>query len=85
LANVNPEAVTTVNTKNPDRAPLLLVGASNDHTVPASTVRAVKKLYKAGGVDHKQYEGRSHYIFAESGWEDIADDALAWARDAIAA
>jgi alpha-beta hydrolase superfamily lysophospholipase len=85
LANVNPKAVTKVNTKNPDRAPLLLVGATNDHTVPASTVRAVKKLYKAGRVDHKQYEGRSHYIFGETGWEDVADDALTWARDAIAA
>jgi pimeloyl-ACP methyl ester carboxylesterase len=64
FANLNPKAVTKVNTKNPDRAPLLLVGATNDHTVPASTVRAVKKLYKAGRVDHKEYEGRSHYTSA---------------------
>ncbi|MGH2840311.1 MAG: hypothetical protein ACRDKY_05750 [Solirubrobacteraceae bacterium] len=30
-------------------------------------------------------EGRSHFIFAQDGWEEVADDALDWAMDHLAA
>ena len=34
-------------------------------------------------TDYKEFPGRSHYIVAESGWEEVADYALTWAESKI--
>src|SRR5262249_35571499 len=44
FANFNPHAVTKVDIHKDDRAPLLVVGAGKDHTVPASVSKAAAKL-----------------------------------------
>ncbi len=81
LANFNPNAVTRVNRHNSSRAPLLLLAGGKDHTVPASTVRAAYKIQKKSGAttEIKEYPERSHYTFAQDGWEAVADHALEWA------
>jgi pimeloyl-ACP methyl ester carboxylesterase len=81
LANFNPHAPSKVNTRNNNRAPLLLLAGGKDHTVPASTVRATKKLYRhsTAVTELKEYPERSHYTVGQEGWEDVADNALAWA------
>jgi len=81
LANFNPHAATKVNLHNDQRAPLLLTSGSEDHTVPASTVKASYRLQSKGGrpTEYKEYAGRSHYTAGEPGWEQVADDALEWA------
>jgi pimeloyl-ACP methyl ester carboxylesterase len=86
LANFNPNAVTAVNRHNSSRAPLLLLGGGKDHTVPASTVRASYKIQnKSGAVTElKIYPDRSHYTFAQDGWEAVADHALDWALSQVA-
>lgn len=81
FANMNPNAVTKVNVKNDDRAPLLLLAGGKDHVVPASTTRANFKLQSKSKAktELKEYPDRSHYIVAQPGWEEVADHALDWA------
>jgi alpha-beta hydrolase superfamily lysophospholipase len=83
FANFNPNAATRVHTKNGDRAPLLLIGAGQDHTVPASVTRSAFKIQRKSSspTELKEYPERSHYTFAQDGWEDVADYALEWATE----
>jgi pimeloyl-ACP methyl ester carboxylesterase len=82
LANFTPKAASTVDVRNNDRAPLLLIAGGRDHTVPGSVTRANFKRYKHSRAITalKEYPARSHYTFAEQGWEDVADFALDWAE-----
>lgn len=61
-------------------SPLLLVAGLADKTAEASMIRRIWRAYhKAGApVDLATYAGRSHYLFAEAGWEEIADDVGEW-------
>jgi pimeloyl-ACP methyl ester carboxylesterase len=81
FANFNPRAVTKVDFHKDDRAPLLVMGNTKDHTVPASVSKEVaKRLAKSKAVvDYKEYETRPHFTAGAPGWEAVADDALEWA------
>ena len=82
FANLNPNAATKVNFKNNDRAPLLIVAATQDHTVPASLSReAYTKHHKhsTAVTEYKEYAGRSHFTVGAPGWEQVADELLDWA------
>jgi pimeloyl-ACP methyl ester carboxylesterase len=87
LANLNPRAATRVNYRNDERAPLLLIAGSEDHTVPASVDRSTfrKYRYSTAITDFKEFPGRSHLTVAEEGWEEVAEYALAWANDRLQA
>ena len=83
LANFNPHAVTTVDFHNDTRVPLLLVAGDKDHIAPPSVVKATYKLHHSKSkalTDYKEFEGRSHYILGQDGWEEVADYALDWAQ-----
>ena len=82
FANVNPNAVTKVNYKNDDRAPLLLIAAGKDHVIPVSVSKAALKRYgkSEAKTELKVYPDRGHEIVGEPGWEDVADHALDWAE-----
>ncbi len=75
--------VTHVDYGRPDRAPLLVVTGEIDHVVPPAIGEAIVKKYRASGgpavVEYKTYAGRTHRLVSQDGWEEIADDALAWA------
>ncbi|KAK6217279.1 arylesterase [Colletotrichum tabaci] len=61
----------------PDRAPLLLIAASKDHIVTARTVKEEYKAYKGRAVvQFKEFEGRSHGLLFQEGWEDVASYVL---------
>jgi alpha-beta hydrolase superfamily lysophospholipase len=81
LANFNPHAPTKVDFGNDDRAPLLIIAGGSDHTVPAVVDRQAADHYSRSTAvtEYKEYPGRSHWTIAEPGWEQVADDALAWA------
>lgn len=81
LANVNPRAVTKVNYRNDDRAPLLFIAGSDDHTVPASVDRATCRKYRhsKATTNYAEFAGRSHLIVAQYGWREVAAHALDWA------
>jgi non-heme chloroperoxidase len=65
------------------RAPLLLMANGKDHTVPGSVTKSAFKIQRKASspTELKEYPQRSHFTFAQDGWEEVADDALAWARD----
>ncbi|KAF4637998.1 hypothetical protein G7Y89_g72 [Cudoniella acicularis] len=64
-----------------DRAPLLLIGGGNDHIVPVSVPKAVVKKYSGPAVvEYKEFEGRTHHIVGQTGWQEVADYSLAWAE-----
>jgi len=85
LANLTLRAATRVNYRNDERAPLLLIAGSNDHTVPASVDRSTFRKYRHSKAvtDFKEFPGRSHLIVAQEGWEEVAEYALAWANDQL--
>jgi pimeloyl-ACP methyl ester carboxylesterase len=80
FANFNPNAVTKVDYRNPDRPPLLLVTGTKDRICPPSVNRANwKKQRRASpATELKEYPGRCHFP-GQDGWEEVADYALAWA------
>ena len=71
-----------VSFKNPKRAPLLLIGASEDRTSTVSMVEAMYRKHKRAPsrTDIKEFANRSHWLIAEPGWEDVAGAALSWAE-----
>jgi pimeloyl-ACP methyl ester carboxylesterase len=81
FANLNPNAPTKVDFHKDDRAPLLVMGNDQDHTVPASVSReAAKRLAGSRAVvDYKEFAGRPHFTAGAPGWEAVADYALDWA------
>ncbi|KAH8659999.1 Alpha/Beta hydrolase protein [Xylariales sp. PMI_506] len=77
------EAKVEFHKKN--RAPLLLIAGSADHVIAASTVEKEFKAYGKGipsdpVVELKIFEGRSHGIVNQDGWEEVADTALSFAE-----
>ncbi len=73
-----------VDFKKQDRCPLLLVAGSEDKTISASMNRANHGKYKPGPVtDFKEFEGRSHFLIAEPGWEEVADFVIDWVEQQL--
>ena len=81
-ANFNPWSEAKVDTKNPDRGPLLIISADHDHTVPWAIANAsYKKQARNGGVTEiAKVEGRGHALIIDHGWRQVAETALAFAR-----
>ena len=48
--NLNPWTQAKVNTKNPDRGPLLILDGENDHTVPWAIAHAAYKRQRHNRV-----------------------------------
>jgi pimeloyl-ACP methyl ester carboxylesterase len=86
FANVSPHSPVSVDFKNADRAPLLLIAGGDDHVSPASLTESNFKHYKSDAVtEFKNFPGRSHYTLGQEGWEEVADYALDWAVEHAAA
>ncbi|WDF65424.1 alpha/beta hydrolase [Flavobacterium sp. KACC 22763] len=60
--------------------PILFVGGGSDHIFPPSLTETIASRYKenAGRVDLKIFDGKSHFICGEPGWESVADYILNW-------
>jgi pimeloyl-ACP methyl ester carboxylesterase len=82
LANFAPRALSTVNYANPSRAPLLFIAGEKDVIMPAALNRKNFKKHRASPAltEFREFPGRSHYIIAEKGWEEVAEFALNWAE-----
>jgi len=80
FANFHLHPPTEVHFKNGDRAPLLIVGAQKDHTVPASVSRAQRKKYEksTARTDYLEFEGRPHLFMVGDGWEEVASAIDTW-------
>ena len=73
---------TYVDYKNDERAPLLFISGSEDHLMPPSVQASNAKHYKSDTVTEiVEYEQMAHLLPAQEGWEEVADYALAWAKE----
>jgi pimeloyl-ACP methyl ester carboxylesterase len=80
LSMLDRHSPATVRFGNLDRAPLLIVAGAADRIVPASVVRRTFRKYtKAAAItDYREFPGRTHWIIAEPGWEEVATAAAEW-------
>ena len=80
FANFHLHPPTEVHFKNGDRAPLLIVGAAEDHTVPASLSKAQYKRYErsSAATDYLEFEGRPHFHMVAPDWEEVAAAVDSW-------
>lgn len=81
-ANLNPWTEAKVEARNPERGPLLIVSADQDHTVPPAIAKAsFKKEKKNPGVtEYVELEGRGHALTIDGGWREVADTALTFVQ-----
>ena len=77
-ANLNPWTQAKVNTKNPDRGPLLIIDGEKDHTVPWAIANAAYKRQKRnpGVTEIVKMPNRGHSLTIDHGWRDVAQTAL---------
>jgi alpha-beta hydrolase superfamily lysophospholipase len=80
FANFHLHPPSELHFKNEHRAPLLIVGAEKDHTVPASVSRAQYKKYEhsPAKTDYLEFEGRPHLFVVGDGWEEVAVAIDSW-------
>ncbi len=66
---------------NPTRAPLLLIAGGADRTSTPDMVEAMRRKHarSPARTDMRTFDGRSHWLIAEPGWEDVAQATLDWA------
>jgi non-heme chloroperoxidase len=81
-ANLNPWTEAKVDSKNPDRGPLLIVSGERDHTVPWAIANASFKRQKRneGVTEIVEIPNRGHSLTIDSGWREVADKALSFVQ-----
>ena len=81
-ANLNPWTEAKVDTKNPDRGPLLIISGEKDHTVPWAIANGdFKKQKRNEGVSEiVEMPNRGHALVIDSGWREVADTALGFVK-----
>jgi non-heme chloroperoxidase len=77
-ANLNPRTEAKVDTKNPDRGPLLIIDGEKDHTVPWAIAHAAYKLqrHNPGVTEIVKMSNRGHSLTIDHGWREVAQTAL---------
>jgi non-heme chloroperoxidase len=79
VANFNPFSGTRVDSRNPDRGPLLVIAGDGDHTIPPAITEATFKIqskHNPGVTEIEHIAGRGHSLVIDNGWKDVADVAL---------
>ncbi len=82
-ANLNPWTEAKVDSKNPERGPLLIISGEKDHTVPWAIANASFKKQQRNEesvTEIVEIPGRGHALTIDSGWRDVADTALGFVR-----
>jgi len=81
-ANLNPWTESKVDTRNPDRGPLLIIDGEKDHTVPWAIANAAYKLQRRnpGVTEIVKMANRGHALVIDHGWREVAETALAFVR-----
>jgi non-heme chloroperoxidase len=81
-ANLNPWTEAKVDTKNPERGPLLIISGEKDNTVPWAVANASYKRQtrNAGVTEIVEIPNRGHALTIDSGWREVADTALGFVQ-----
>ncbi|MFI4955016.1 MAG: alpha/beta hydrolase, partial [Gammaproteobacteria bacterium] len=82
FANLNPWSDIKVNYHNNNRAPLLLIGGSEDQICPAKFTKINYEKYSNSRAitEYQEFPHRSHLIIIEEGWQEVAEFALSWSQ-----
>jgi pimeloyl-ACP methyl ester carboxylesterase len=82
LANLNPRTELRVDTRNPQRGPLLLISGGADHTVPRAITKASfdKQKHNSNPTEFTEVPNRGHALTIDSGWREVADRALEFVK-----
>ncbi len=77
-ANLNPWTQSKVNTKNPDRGPVLIIDGEKDHTVPWAIADAAFKRQRRNPAvtEIVKMPNRGHALTIDHGWREVAQTAL---------
>jgi pimeloyl-ACP methyl ester carboxylesterase len=77
-ANLNPWTEVRVDTRSPDRGPLLIISGEKDNTVPWAIANASYKRQKHNEAvtEITEIPNRGHALVVDSGWPEVADTAL---------
>ena len=80
VAMVDRSSPTRVNFSNGTRAPLLLIAGAKDRIVPPVIIRRNRKAYakSRARTDFREFPGRTHWIIAQDGWDEVAEHAATW-------
>src|SRR5215217_5638378 len=78
FANINPWTEAKVNTKNPDRGPLLIIEGEEDHTVALAIANAAYRRQRRnpGVTEFVKVPNRGHALTIDHGWQEVAQIAL---------
>jgi non-heme chloroperoxidase len=81
-ANLNPWTEAKVDTKNPERGPMLIVSGERDHTVPWAIANASYKKQKRneGVTEITRIPNRGHALTVDGGWREVAETALGFVQ-----
>jgi non-heme chloroperoxidase len=78
VENLNPATELKVDTKNPDRGPLLIFTGEVDHAVPPAMSRAAyrKQRHNPGVTEHIVMPRRDHALVIDERWREVCDASL---------
>jgi hypothetical protein len=81
-ANLNPWTEAKVDTEKSDRGAVLIISGENYHTVPWALAHAAYKQQEGndGLTEIVEIKGRGHALIIDSGWQEVADTALAFIK-----
>ncbi|WP_436763528.1 alpha/beta hydrolase [Streptosporangium sp. V21-05] len=82
-ANFNPWSETKVNSRSPERGPLLIISGEKDNTVPWAIANASYKKQRRNETavtEIVEIPGRGHSLTIDGGWREVADTALTFVR-----
>lgn len=73
------DGFSNIDFKKP-HVPILFIGGGSDNIFPPSLTQKIAGKYIDANskVDVKTFEGKSHFICGEPGWEKVADYVLDW-------
>src|SRR5215213_8273622 len=81
-ANLNPWTEAKVDTKNPERGPLLIISGEKDHTIPWAIANASfhQQQKNPGLTEIVEIKDRGHALTIDSGWREVATTALEFVK-----
>ena len=82
VANFNPWSEAKVDTKNPERGPMLIISGDSDQTVPWAIASAEYKKQRRNGspTEIVKLTGRGHALTIDNGWREVAETALGFVQ-----
>ena len=77
-ANLSPWTEAKVDSKNPDRGPMLIIAGGKDHTVPVAISKSSFKHEEdnPGVTEMIELEDRGHAMVIDDNWQEVAETSL---------